>query len=495
MKFYEYETRKLKDIRELENEGHKRQADKLRKMSAPEFLEKMADNVVKRVGNHVRNSLETMMQKMKAEYGGDVELTRISDAEGAMVIGAQGIHAAFCTMAEMDWFDDNRPFYNVYPIVEKLTNNTKLTVPLDQLHFPHSVMCFRFPKGQEPLGIKTALIKLQNFGSRGAQIFKPIFEPSLGSARTKNILDNMLAVGHFSTVETDDQFMINVPRPPLYTAKTDGEPVTVEDLLHLASQILTSQPHDVATYMADVSGTLDFVVQGSTETPESQKIYLQRLYFLFKLSVLVSMVAAGNDLITPAILASEQEKYDTETDEAARRWMEERAAKIQGRGFDFGRELQTRSETSPHWRNPHMALYWIGEGRTKPVLKLRAGSIVIPKHISSVPTGFDCPVVDDAEATVQVEYVYFLRDPSRGFVKIGRTRRRIADRQRESSTFVPGGLSLLGYISTGDCTELETRIHREYAHKRRGNEFFEISDVEVAEIVTQFGGVLQPSEN
>jgi hypothetical protein len=56
-------------------------------------------------------------------------------------------------------------------------------------------------------------------------------------------------------------------------------------------------------------------------------------------------------------------------------------------------------------------------------------------------------------------------------------------------------LSLLGYISTGDCTELETRIHREYAHKRRDNEFFEISDTEVAEIVTQFGGVLQPPEN
>jgi hypothetical protein len=491
MKFYEYETSKLKEIRELEEEGYKRAANKLRKMSPPEFLAKKAVRVVTRVGDVVRDGIESMLRKLKTE-GGEFA---VDNAEGHMTISAEGIHAAFCTMAEMDWFDDNRPFYNVYPIVEKLTNNTKLTIPLAQLRFPHDVMCFRFPKGQEPLGIKTAIIKLQNFDSKGSQIFKPIFEPVMGSVRTRNILDNMLAVGHFTTVETGDHFMINVPKPPPTTARNDGGPVTVEDLLQLASQILTAHPHDVATYMADVSGNLDFIVQGGTEPPDSQRIYLKRLYFLFKLSVLVSMVAAGNDLITPAILASEQEKYDAETDEAAKRWMEERAAKIQGRGFDFGRGLQTRSETSPHWRNPHMALYWTGEGRATPVLKLRAGSIVIPKHISSVPSGFDCPVVDDTEATVQAEYVYFLRDPSRGFVKIGRTRRKIADRQRESSTFVPGGLSLLGYISTGDCTELETRIHREYAHKRRDNEFFEISDTEVAEIVTQFGGVLQPSEN
>lgn len=492
MKFYEYETDKLREIRDLEQEGYKRTADKLRKLSPSEFLEKKAVRVIARVGDVVRDGIEEMLRNLNiaGATGADTD-----DPEGHLTISANGIHAAFCTMAEMDWFDDNRPFYNVYPIVEKLTNNTKLTIPLAQLRFPHSVMCFRFPKGQEPLGIKTAIIKLQDFDSRGAQIFKPIFEPTLGSVRTKNILDNMLAVGHFTTVETDDHFMINVPKPPHDTVKTDGGPVTVEDLLQLASQILMAEPHNVGTYMSGVSGKCDFIVQGGTEPPDSQKIYLKRLYFLFKLSVLVSMVAAGNDLITPAILASEQEKYDAETDEAAKRWMEERAAKIQGRGFDFGRELQTRSETSPHWRNPHMALYWTGEGRTTPVLKLRAGSIVIPKHLSSVPSGFDCPIVDDTEATVQVEYVYFLRDPSRGFVKIGKTSRNIAARQRESRTFVPGGLALLGYISTGDCTELETRIHREYAHKRRDNEFFEISDNEVAEIVTQFGGVLQPSEN
>lgn len=491
MKFYEYETSKLTEIRNLENDGYKRAADKLRKMSPTEFLEKKSVRIIERVGDVVQKGLETAMHNIATSADNDF----FSRDNTHLTIPAQGIHSAFCTMTEMDWFDDNRPFYNVYPIVEKLTNNTKLTIPLNQLRFPHSVMCFRFPKGQEPLGIKTAIIKLQDFDSRGAQIFKPIFEPALGSARTKNILDNMLAVGHFTTVDTGDHFMINVPKPPTATVRTDGTPVTVEDLLHIASQILVAQPRDLTTYMSEVTGTLDFIVQSGTEPPASQKIYLKRLYFLFKLSVLVSMVAAGNDLITPAILASEQEKYDAETDEAAKRWMEERAAKIQGKGFDFGRELQARSETSPHWRNPHMALYWTGEGRTNPVLKLRAGSIVIPKHLSSVPSGFDCPVIDDNTETTQVEYVYFLRDPSQGFVKIGKTSRKITDRQRASRTWVPGGLSLLGYISTANCTELETRIHREYAHKRRDNEFFEISDNEVEEIVTQFGGVFQPSEN
>ena len=491
MKFYEYETSKLTEIKGLEEDGHNRAADKLRKLSPTEFLEKKAVLVVKRVGDAVRKGIESAWRNVTT-INNEEDVT-IEDSR--LIIPALGIHSAFCTMVEMDWFDDNRPFYNVYPIVEKLTNNTKLNIPLAQLRFPHSVMCFRFPKGQEPLGIKTAIIKLQDFNSRGSQVFRPIFEPAVGSERTNNILNNMLAVGHFTTVDTNDRFMINVPKPPVSTVRTDGAPVTVDDLLQIAAKILVAQPNDLSTYMSDVSEGLDFVVQGGTDPPDSQKIYLNRLYFLFKLSVLVSLVAAGNDLITPAILASEQEKYDIEPDEAAKRWMEERAAKIQGRGFDFGRELQTRSEMSPHWRNPHMALYWTGEGRTQPVPKLRAGSIVIPKHLSNVPSGFDCPVVADDEVTVQAEYVYFLRDPSHGFVKIGKTSRKIKDRQRASRTWVPGGLSLLGYIVTGDCTELETRIHREYAHKRRDNEFFEISDTEIAEIVTQFGGVLQPSEN
>jgi hypothetical protein len=86
-------------------------------------------------------------------------------------------------------------------------------------------------------------------------------------------------------------------------------------------------------------------------------------------------------------LAKDRSRHDR-ADDDEKRWLEERAARVAGRGFDFGRDLQRKSETSPHWRNPHLALFHTGAGRTVPVLKLRAGCVVLPKHLSEIPTGF-----------------------------------------------------------------------------------------------------------
>lgn len=489
MKFHEYTTVKQRVLNYSEDIGHGRTpaTKKIRKMSPREYLNIHAKDIVQIIGDKIRTNVERMLRVVE---GTEIE-TPINYDDSGLVVAADGLHSAFYTMTEMDWFDDNRPFYNVYPIVEKLTQNTKLDVPVERLKFPQNVMCFRFPKGHEPFGIKIAIIKLGSFDSSGAQIFKSIFDTERGT----NILNNMLAVGRFDTVD-GGSFMINIPTPNNATQLKDGSPVTVEKLLDVASVLLVDDY--VGNYINGVIGNTDAILTTAVDKnkkPEDTHIYLKRLYFLFRLAVLVSLVAEGNDLITPAVLSSEQDKYDNETNEEAKRWLEERAAQIQGRGFNFGKDLQQRSDSSPHWRNPHMALYWTGPGGSVPVLKLRQGAIVMPKHLADVPTGFDCPIVNEETPTTKVEYVYFLRDPSQGFVKIGRTRRKIADRQKESSTFVPGGLTLLGYIETGDCVELETRIHREYGHLRRHNEFFALAAAEVTEIITKFGGVIISAEN
>ncbi|NDC55256.1 MAG: GIY-YIG nuclease family protein [Alphaproteobacteria bacterium] len=472
MKFHEFITSKLHTIRQLENtgRGNHKGIGNVKRLSPIEFLRVKTQKIIDEYSSSVQEIFSDLFDPAR-------DTTKIRGMEAEVYFHASaGIRHTIMTICELDWFEANRPFYNVYPIVEKLVQNTKLDLPLSQLKFAPGTLCFRFPKGQEPLGIKTALLKIDNFDTHVAQKFCSMFVTS----KNPRGEIGLLVAGSFEVVDDDDRFLIQLPKSVL----TEQSKATVEDMLRASLWAFES-----GTKVGQIlcNETADQIV---ADLP----LYSRRLYFLFKLTVLISMLASGNDLITPAVLASEQEKYDLETDEAAKRWMEERAAKIQGRGFNFGKDLQRQSELSPHWRNPHMALYWTGEGRTKPVLKLRAGSVVIPKHLSSVPTGYNCPVHDEI-GDETIENVYFLQDASQGLIKIGRTRRSVAARQRESATFVPGGLALIGYIPTGDCVALETRLHREYAAARRDNEFFAISREEAKNIIENFGGVFCFSDN
>jgi len=124
-------------------------------------------------------------------------------------------------------------------------------------------------------------------------------------------------------------------------------------------------------------------------TPEQEETVLRLIQF-------IALVADGNDLITPAILEKDRSKYEN-CDDTAKAWLEDRAARVAGRGFDLGKKIQEQKDCSPHWRNPHMALFWTGEGRQKPTLKMRSGCVVVPKHLSDVPTGFLAAEVCDKD--------------------------------------------------------------------------------------------------
>ncbi len=134
--------------------------------------------------------------------------------------------------------------------------------------------------------------------------------------------------------------------------------------------------------------------------------------FLVKLLAFIGLLARGTDLITPAILAADREEYDATSDEARKRWLEQRAARRQGRGFDIGRSLEIERATSPHWRSPHLALFHTGPGRTIPALKLRSGCVVIPKDMSQVPTGYLGPE-SEGEEHKELPAVFRTNTPSR----------------------------------------------------------------------------------
>lgn len=441
-------------------------------------------------------------------------------------------------LSEYEWLQLERPFYNVYPIVEKLVQNTKLQVSVAFLRLPYRTMLFRFAEGHEPYGIKTVLMTIGH----------PHEVPENANYFNNNNLDVMRGVAATATVQyvhklpdgsTHDVFTLGAvfedveltgntrPYEPLFPLGPDVDaeynaiaqnyqalqcPVdTKQNTEYVFSRGFSTEPDCAA--VGRVVNPIQCRLKSIEQTIEDQhnphlfagdrglaptymgEQSLEVHQFVFKLATLVSMLHRGDNLIAPIVLAKHQDRYDREKDEAARKWLEDKAAQIQGRGFSVGKELQQRSDISPHFRNPHMALYWTGVGRKEPTLIFRAGADVMLKKVAQVPTGFMGPEKPDEDVPKShKEYVYFLREPHTGFVKIGRTRRTIAERKKQLETY--HGLTLIGHIVTGDCVELETRLHREYADKRRRrpdgrqSEFFELADDEVKEIVGCYGGTI-----
>jgi hypothetical protein len=254
-----------------------------------------------------------------------------------------GLQAVMRYQIESCWLESDRPYYNVYPIVLGLAEKTDLSFPLSRVKLPHQAMLFRFPAGHEPAGVSAAIVATD------------VPNPALQGGRRHPFV--ALAGGV-------------CPQSGEYTFSMS----TIEDY------------DDEEITVAQSISRQDELNQFFPTSCDADRIKA-KLGIVFRLAVIAAQLSEGRDLITPIVLAKDRRRYE-QADDAEKLWLEERAARVAGRGFDFGRELQEKSEQSPHWRNPHLALFWTGEGRTKPVLKLRAGCVVLPRHMSEVPTGF-----------------------------------------------------------------------------------------------------------
>jgi hypothetical protein len=111
--------------------------------------------------------------------------------------------------------------------------------------------------------------------------------------------------------------------------------------------------------------------------------------------VFVGLLSRDHDIITPLVLSKDQNRYAGAEEPNVRRWLEDRAARKMGRGFDVCRKMELDRERSPHWRNPHLCLFWTGPGRTQPIIKMRAGAIIQSVSMTDVPTGYLGPEKED----------------------------------------------------------------------------------------------------
>lgn len=304
-------------------------------------------------------------------------------------------------LAEKAWKLIGRPYYNVYPIVIDLCRSTKLNVPWSSVCFPFAPLLFRFPAGHEPHCISTALIYLTphpetqgwDFGDVPAFASSWAEDPAsaipAGIVRASGLCESARAASSIfgtSNLIAVVQFVLpSGPTTSVWSLRADTWSETVEETVAV-------QPPDCKD-------------PGSIYDSDAAS-------FLARMAVFGALVGRGEDLITPAILAKDERRYESAGDRD-RKWLEDRAARVHGRGFHFGRELQSKSESSPHWRNPHMALFWTGEKRARPVLKLRSGCVVIPRQMNEIPTGFlDNESKSDSEESSE-SVVYQTKIPKR----------------------------------------------------------------------------------
>lgn len=360
--------------------------------------------------------------------------------------------------AECEWHLNQRPFYNVWPVMHDLIHDVRLDVRWQDVRFPYKTMVFSFPKGREPLGITSAMAW---FGvdllDPAALKFGCVAETTTGGN------DALGAQGYI----------------PDQTAK-------------IADWI--DHQH---THVAD-----SIEVTPGFWKAEFSKGKANRGLFLLKLMVFVSHVAKDDRILNDVLLRSDREQAERVGDDIDDEWLKGRAAKARASGVvgvDVGRELQHKIDAAralnPSLVNPHVRLYHTGPGRTKPQYRVIGAHFRNKNIITRVPTGYwgfeteEEALAAIAPVDLRCDCVYFLRDGDEAIVKVGWTGRDVQDRIADLST---GNLKLrlLGIVRTGNGAEKEAEIHTQLANVRidLNREWFRLTDAEVAEILELHGG-------
>ncbi len=276
---------------------------------------------------------------------------------------------------EQGWVELDRPFYNVWPVTVSLAKSVALNLPFSSVTFPFEFLALRFPVGQEPHSVGCVMMR----SDKTCGLF------TLDCHCTNKWDGDAILLQHdYQPEECVEDWLTEVLRA--------GTECRFRD--HLENPRFLSEPE-----FAEISS------------------------LMIRLSVFISLLAKGDNLITPVVLSKDQAKYDATDDPDARQWLEGRAIKRMGRGFNVCKSLEIERLTSVHWRNPHLALFWTGPGRTQPIIKLRSGAVIERVSMAEVPTGYlgpERPYEDNPEDVVTI---YFIEATGQDRIKIGKTAR------------------------------------------------------------------------
>ena len=280
------------------------------------------------------------LEKFKRDIRNDEEVVIKNIVSGSGNIGTPPTfkyNSFQKTLALMEgmWCHEGRPFYNVYPIAVELSQNSTLDIPIEALtSFNTDTLLIKFPVGHEPQGVHSVFMMTPSKNVKNGQYR---FELAI------EIGDAVMQLG----------------------LSLEGGDKTLQDCMARA-------------------------IEAYSQRPEWEEHTTDVALFCFRFLGFLGLLAAGSDLVTPVILSKDRAKFDSLTDEQERLMIINRAARRLGVGADIGRDMEAeRLASGPHYRKPHPALYWTGEGRRIPKIVFRRGSIVQGRKLKEVPTGYE----------------------------------------------------------------------------------------------------------
>ncbi len=130
------------------------------------------------------------------------------------------------------------------------------------------------------------------------------------------------------------------------------------------------------SFQESAANTQSYIMSGNFYSDE----YLPLVQNCLRLSAMLCLLADDPELITPDVLADDRRKYE----ESGDRKYVDRARRRGKLGWNVGERI----EVMPHYRRPHPALVWTGQGRAVPRIVMRKGAVVHREVLARVPTGF-----------------------------------------------------------------------------------------------------------
>ncbi len=227
---------------------------------------------------------------------------------------------------ELDWVEEKRPYYDVYPSMIPILEGLKLDFSLKDISLPMGFkqLLVRFPEGHD---VQCIFFNLEKHEGEYRCLMNAYFLNEEGNEENR----------------------------------VDEDRVTI-----------TTMWKDDATGQS----ALDYL-KGCDPTMSEYKINQMARFF----AIFIGICLIGNDpeIVERQVLSKDLAKLNDEN----RDRLAEKAKKRGKFGFSFGAQL----EKIPHLRRPHPCWVAYGPGRKYRKLKLRKGSIVHRDKIEKMPTG------------------------------------------------------------------------------------------------------------
>ena len=230
--------------------------------------------------------------------------------------------------------DQKRPYYTVYPVASESLNKIDLDLDCSLIKLPLDSLLIRFGVGHEPLchhkRLKSILVKTLPLNWAGDS------SPGMTCWMDFDDFDPEISkeLGFRMPIYNYVQF-------PLVSGKT------VEEMINFV-------PHHDPEENDSIKAGLRFVLG-------------------------ICLLGSDPEVIKPDVLSKDRDKYERTRDPL----IVERAHRRGKIGYLVGADW----EMMPHYRRPHFALRWTGEGRRVPKIVPVRGAVIHRTKLIEVPQG------------------------------------------------------------------------------------------------------------